>query len=265
MKEKHIMVTSKNPLPPEEVIPGQEPQNQQYNGGVEQGSVRVSTGVTGLDEILNGGFIQKRAYLLRGGPGCGKTTLGLHFLTEGTAQGERSLFITLGESEAELCANANALGFDLTQVRFLDLSPNAAFFTEMQTYDIFSPAEVEREPVTRQIMEQIEHLKPQRVFLDAMTQFRYLATDAFQFRKQVLSFLRFLVEQGATVLYTSEGSSSAPDDDLQFMSDGVIHLHFSAGRPHGRRRQVSWIRLSQWVPHHASHRSGHGGVSTPAP
>ena len=259
------MTMSKNPFPPEEVIPEQEPQNQQYNGKVEQGFVRISTGVTGLDEILYGGLIQKRAYLLRGGSGCGKTTLGLHFLTKGTAQGERSLFITLGEPEAELRANANALGFDLTQVHFLDLSPNAAFFTEMQTYDIFSPAEVEREPVTRQIQEQIEHLKPQRVFLDAMTQFRYLATDAFQFRKQVLSFLRFLVEQGATVLYTSEGSSSAPDDDLQFMSDGVIHLHFSAGRPHGRRQQVSWIRLSQWVPHHASHRSGHGGVSAPAP
>jgi circadian clock protein KaiC len=243
MKEKHVMNTSKNPLPPEEVIPGQEPQKQQRNGGVEQGFVRVSTGVVGLDEILYGGLIQKRAYLLRGGPGGGKTTLGLHFLTEGTARGERSLFITLGEPEAELRANANALGFDLTQVRFLDLSPNAAFFTEMQTYDIFSPAEVEREPVTRQIMEQIEHLKPQRVFLDAMTQFRYLATDAFQFRKQVLSFLRFLVEQGATVLYTSEGNSSAPDDDLQFMSDGVIHLHF---QPEGRTVGVSKFRGSDF-------------------
>ena len=39
----------------------------------------------------------------------------------------------------------------------------------MQTYDIFSPAEVEREPVTQQILEQIEQLHPQRVFLDAMT------------------------------------------------------------------------------------------------
>jgi len=38
----------------------------------------------------------------------------------------------------------------------------------------------------------------------------------------VLSFLRFLSEQGATVLFTSEGSDEAPDDDLQFMSDGVI-------------------------------------------
>ncbi|GAC1350009.1 MAG: ATPase domain-containing protein [Ktedonobacteraceae bacterium] len=204
---------------------------------------RVSTGIAGLDEILYGGLIQKRAYLVRGGPGCGKTTLGLHFLTEGVARGERSLFISLGEPEAELRANAQALGFDLAQVHFLDLSPNAAFFTEMQTYDIFSPAEVEREPVTQQILDQIEAIQPQRVFLDAMTQFRYLATDAFQFRKQVLSFLRFLVEQGATILFTSEGTVSVPDDDLQFMSDGVLHLHF---RSEGRTLSVSKFRGSDF-------------------
>jgi circadian clock protein KaiC len=91
MKEKYVMTKSKNPLPPEEVILEQELQNQ-HIGRVEQGFVRVSTGVIGLDEILDGGLIQKRAYLVRGGPGCGKTTLGLHFLTEGTARGERSLF-----------------------------------------------------------------------------------------------------------------------------------------------------------------------------
>lgn len=101
-------------------------------------SQRVSTGIAGLDEILYGGLIPRRAYLARGGPGCGKTTLGLHFLTEGIARGESSLFITLGEPEDELRVNAQSLGFDLSQVHFLDLSPNAAFFTEMQTYDIFS-------------------------------------------------------------------------------------------------------------------------------
>lgn len=64
-----------------------------------------------------------------------------------------------------------------------------------------------------------------------MTLFGYLSSDAFQFRKQVLSFLRFLREQGATVLFTAEVSDMASDDDLQFMSDGVIQLdHSSEGR-----------------------------------
>ena len=40
---------------------------------------RKSMGITGMDEILKGGLIQDRFYLIRGGPGTGKTTLGLHF------------------------------------------------------------------------------------------------------------------------------------------------------------------------------------------
>ena len=99
--------------------------------------------------------------------------------------------------------------------------------------------------MTQQIIAQVDMLKPKRVFLDAMTQFRYLASDAFQFRKQALSFLRFLIEQGATVLFTSEGSHEAPDDDLQFMADGVIHLDFAAeGRTLGVSK-FSGLRLPQ--------------------
>jgi circadian clock protein KaiC len=185
---------------------------------------RNKTGILGLDELLNGGLIDNRAYLVRGGPGCGKTTLGLHFLATGSHQNEAGLFITLGETASQIRSHAKAIGLDLEQVTFLDLSPSAEFFTEVQTYDIFSPAEVERDPTTRQIIEQVERLQPKRIFIDAMTQFRYLATDTFQYRKQVLSFLRFLITQGATVIFTSESSEEAPDDDLQFISDGVIQV-----------------------------------------
>ena len=202
---------------------------------------RVSTGISGLDEILHGGLIPAQAYLIRGGPGTGKTTLGLHFLSVGVARGEQSLFITLGEPEAQLRRNAQSLGLDLNRVNFLDLSPSSEFFIKVQTYDIFSPAEVEREPITQKIIEQVHALQPQRIFLDAITQFRYLSTDAFQFHKQVLSFLRFLLEQEATVLFTSEGHQNAPDDDLQFISDSVIHLDNSL---QGRRLQVSKFRGS---------------------
>ncbi|HEY7418539.1 MAG TPA: ATPase domain-containing protein [Ktedonobacteraceae bacterium] len=206
-------------------------------------TMRASTGITDLDEILYGGLISRRAYLVSGGPGSGKTTFGLHFLTAGLARGERVLFITFGEAEAELRANAHSLGFDLAQMHFLDLSPNSAFFTEMQTYDIFSSAEVEHEPITQQILAQVESLHPQRVFLDSMTQFRYLAPDSFQFRKQVLALVRFLVEQGATILLTSEAALAGTDDDLQFMSDGVLHLHSKAD---GRCLSVGKFRGSDF-------------------
>ncbi|PPT09590.1 KaiC [Geitlerinema sp. FC II] len=53
---------------------------------------RLSIGIPGLDRILHGGLISGGAYLVRGGPGCGKTTLGLHFLLAGQADGDRPLY-----------------------------------------------------------------------------------------------------------------------------------------------------------------------------
>jgi len=222
---------------------------------------RVSSGVDGLDEVLCGGFIKRRAYLVRGGPGTGKTILGLHFLAAGTRQGERCLFITLGEPAEQLRQNGTALGLDLEQVHFLDLSPTPEFFADAESFDIFSPAEVELEPTTRRIVGEIETFKPQRVFLDAMTQFRYLSAEPFHFFKQVLSFLRFLVAQGATVVFTSEGSPTAPDEDLQFMADGVIALGVT---PHGRGLNVAKFRGSGFLDGwHSLRLSGTGMVIFP--
>lgn len=184
----------------------------------------ISTGIYGLDEILKGGLLKNRAYLLRGGPGSGKTTFGFHFLMEGMKKAEPSLFITLGESKEQLLTNASLLGLNLDKVKFLDLSPSAEFFAQMESYDIFSPADVEREPVTQTIINTVEEIQPKRVFIDSMTQFRYLAPDTYQFRKQALSFIRYLTEKGATVVFTSEASVEAPDDDLMFLSDGIINL-----------------------------------------
>ncbi len=44
---------------------------------------RISTGLDNLNRILAGGLIKNRVYLLRGGPGSGKTTFSLQFLLEG--------------------------------------------------------------------------------------------------------------------------------------------------------------------------------------
>ena len=66
----------------------------------------AASGVSGLDEILGGGFAPRRLYLVEGVPGSGKTTLGLQFLLEGVRCKEPVLYITLSETEEELRAVA---------------------------------------------------------------------------------------------------------------------------------------------------------------
>lgn len=205
------------------------------NNGVRQR--RISTGVPGLDEVLHGGFIGGRTYLLTGPPGGGKTTFGWHFLTA-APQGERAMFVTFGESEADLRTNAESTGFDTSRTEFCDLSPSSDLFEKMRSYDIFSAAEVELEPTTQRIIEAVERIKPDRIFIDSMTALRYLSKDAPEFRRQTLSFLRYLQSTGSTIAMTSEASLEAPDDDLRFLSDGVIELD-----PENYRRSLKVTKL----------------------
>ncbi|MBI5525169.1 MAG: recombinase RecA [Deltaproteobacteria bacterium] len=224
---------------------------------VDQTVNRISTGVSDLDEVLGGGLIPGRAYLVRGGPGAGKTTLGLHFLSAGAKNGDRCLFIALDESEAQIRQDATGQAIDLAGVDFLDMSPSAETFFQMQSYDIFTPAEVERAPTTQRIIQELETLRPRRVFIDALTQFRYLASDPFQFRKQVLSFLRFLRDREVTVVFSSESTSQMPDYDLQFLSDGVINLELGQK---GRSVEVKKIRGSDFQGGPHALRLGVGGM-----
>jgi circadian clock protein KaiC len=204
--------------------------------------VRVSTGVGGLDEVLSGGLLAGRTYLLSGPPGSGKTTLGWHYLIAGIEAGEPVLYISFAEPEAELRANAARSGFDAAAVEVLDLSPAAEYFARSETYDIFSAREVETQPTTARIIETIQRIGPRRVFVDSMTHLRHLSTDAYQFRRQALSFLRFVSALGSVVV-TSESTPETPDDDLRFITDGVIEIAFGT---RGREISVSKFRGSDY-------------------
>lgn len=185
---------------------------------------RVSVGVEGFDEIVDGGLFAEQSYLVRGSPGAGKSTFGLHFLSEGVTRDEDVLYINLGEGKATIERAASNFGFPFEEIDILDLAPTGDEFVEEEGYDIFSSAEVERKPLTDEIAEAVSGAAPDRVFVDPVTQLRYLTPDEYQFRKQILSLLRFLTENGATVLFTSQSTATEPDDDLQFMSDGIVTL-----------------------------------------
>ena len=205
-------------------------------------TARLSTGIAGLDELLQTGLLPNRAYLVRGGPGAGKTTLGLHFLT--AAPEEKTLYITLSEDESSIRRNAENIGMQLDNVRFVDLTPRKDAFLEDQGYDIFLPAEVERKPLTEKLLESIRSTQPSRIFIDSLTQFRYLATDDFQFRKQTLSLFSYLEDLGITTMFCTENSKEAPDEDVQFMADGIIEIEC---RTEGRMLRITKFRGSDFA------------------
>jgi circadian clock protein KaiC len=187
---------------------------------------RVSTGVSGLDEVLDGGLVTHRTYMLRGPPGAGKSILGLHFPGAGVDAGDDVLYVNVEEPVGEIKQNAAALGLDTDGIDFVGLSPDSEFFADDLSYDVFSLNEVENEELTDRISERVEEVDPNRIFVDPITQLRYLSPDEYRFREEMLSFMQFLKKRGATVLFTSQDTSTTPDDDLQFMCDGVVELDY---------------------------------------
>ncbi|MEM2904612.1 MAG: ATPase domain-containing protein, partial [Candidatus Bathyarchaeia archaeon] len=85
------------------------------SGDLLKTSLRVKTGIPGLDELVEGGFIPSSAILLRGGSGAGKTIFGLQFLHYGALREEPGVLLSLEETADELRREAARFGWDLEE------------------------------------------------------------------------------------------------------------------------------------------------------
>jgi len=195
---------------------------------------RISSGVPGLDTILHGGFIDERMYLILGEPGTGKTLLGMSFLETGLENDENVLFIHSEESRKDILVNGNSVGIDLSGADFLDLGPDSDFFSQDHSYELVNPKDLESEQVIEDIRETIEQLDPDRVLFDPITQLRAIEPSENQYRKRLVSFMRFLRGRGTTVLATQTPGGST-DNSIESLSDGVIRLQRAGS---GRRITV---------------------------
>ncbi|GAB7094433.1 ATPase domain-containing protein [Halolamina litorea] len=210
----------------------------------------------GLDDVLQGGLVAERTYMIRGSPGTGKTILGLQFLT--AEPEEKTLCVNFEETTENITQNAESLGIDVSDVEFLDLSPDSDVFTETQSYDVFAPDEVESEGVTERIVEAVDKHDPDRVFVDPVTQLRHFSPDDYQFRKEVASFMSYLRERGATVLFSTQPTEEDPDDDLQFICDGTISMSHAEK---GRVIEVPKFRGSDFQSGQHTVQIGEGGLT----
>jgi circadian clock protein KaiC len=82
----------------------------------------ISTGISGLDELLVGCLVTNRMYLVEGNPGTGKTTLALQFLLEGVKRGDACLYVTLSETSLDLRAVAHSHGWTLDGIEVFQLA-----------------------------------------------------------------------------------------------------------------------------------------------
>ncbi len=210
----------------------------------EQKQERIQTGISGLDDILNGGLPQGHLYLVEGDPGTGKTTLALQFLLEGVRRGESVIYVTLSESKKELEQVVRSHGWSTDSLQIYEMVPPEDDLDPEAQYTVFHPSEVELADTITAILEQVDATKPQRVVFDSLSELRMLARDPLKYRRQILALKRHFAGRNCTVLLLDDRTAEGSHDlQLQSIAHGVMMMQ-SLERDFGiKRRRVEVRKL----------------------
>jgi KaiC/GvpD/RAD55 family RecA-like ATPase len=192
----------------------------------------VKTGITGFDELLNDGIPKGAATLLCGGPGSGKTIMGLQMLHNAALKGEKCIYMTFEEDENKLRQHMEDFGWDW---RKLEKQGNF-IIKRYDPFQITRTVEALLEKAKGELMIDVtpvlfpKGFKPDWVVIDSVT----AIASAFYGREEtyriyIEQLFRLLEGIGATSFLITE-SNQIPikiteSGVEEFLADGVIILY----------------------------------------
>lgn len=207
----------------------------------------ISSGVDGLDDVLNGGFLRKRSYLIEGVPGSGKTTLAMQFVRAGASRGEPVLYVTLSETSEELRAAAESHGWSLDGVTLREIMPTEEALDPGEASTMFHLSEVELAATTQQVLADVENLRPTCVVIDSLSELRLLSGSPLRYRRQILALKQYFNKRGCTVMLLDDLSANGHDTHIQSIAHGVILLE-QLNPEYGADRRRLRVRKYRGVP-----------------
>lgn len=185
---------------------------------------KITTGIEGLDSILEGGFPKDQFVLIQGGPGTGKTTLGLQFLLDGIMRGERGLYLSFLHNRKEIELIARSHGWDLEGIEVEELLSAADAARAAGEQTIFHSAHVELSETIDEVHKIVEQVSPKRLVFDSLSELLMLSDTLFRCRHQVVALKRLLSKIRCTSLFTIGGASSESETEFDNLSYGLVKL-----------------------------------------
>jgi len=196
---------------------------------------RKSTGVIGLDEKMEGGFVDRSTVLLRGKAGTGKTAFCASFLYRGALDNEPGLLVTTEEEVDDIRADIKEMfGWDLEHLEkkklLKILSINLEIPYNVKEKDFGQTIHMYILTLFEKIISSIKAIKAKRVVIDSVSILEMFLQNRYLSRTYILNLMKKLKSLGVTTLITegiSEEGGLLGDEALtEFVVDAVIKLDF---------------------------------------
>jgi circadian clock protein KaiC len=199
---------------------------------------KCPTGILGLDEITGGGLPKGRTTIVCGGPGCGKTMLGVEFLVRGAMKfNEPGVLMAFEETPREIATNVASLGFDIQALArrkklYLD-------FLSVEPSEIKESGDYDLEGLFIRLQGAIASVGAKRVMFDTLEALFSGFSNPQILRAEFRRLFRWLKDRGLTAIVTAErGEGNLTRYGLEeYVSDCVILLD------HRIKNQISERRL----------------------
>lgn len=185
------------------------------------------TGITNLDQILDGGIPRGDSVILAGSSGTGKTILSLEILFRGAEEfKERGVYLSFTEPRAKIIKHIKNFKFynkDLIEsgvVRIIDSGVTPKLLR--------SPSSMSPDGLSRLIYEIVQETKTKRMVIDSITSLCQHLKDDSEIRKFLFKLGYKMMDMNCTTFLISE----VPPDKFQysafgveeFIADGIIFL-----------------------------------------
>jgi circadian clock protein KaiC len=178
-------------------------------------------GIAGIDEMLRGGVLSATSTILLGSAGSGKTTFGLHFLTEGARRGERALYFGFYERTSRLCAQAEAIGL-----------PLRALITSGLVDTVWQAAlEHPADALVHRLLESVQGHRATRLVVDGLNAFVNVAEWPERLGRLFTALTNRLRDNGVTAVFTMETQEQLsrtielPIQGMSAIAENILFLH----------------------------------------